>query len=98
MTDACMLDAYHEAAHFVVAYALSGYGEKHPLVQHEITLRREANSVGAVKAEAATEYSERDEVLCLYAGYCAEVRLDPSCAELARQTANYMRASGKVLS
>ena len=84
--------AYHEAGHFVVAYALSNYGEDYGVLHKEITIKPDGESFGQVIYEsnkfAADPKLIRDEAISMYAGYYAEVRYDPAYADTAKKHAD----------
>ena len=89
-SDRIVHTAYHEAGHFVAAYALSNYGEDYLPLQYMITIKPDGESLGKVNLD--DERSDKDPkirrnaLLSLYAGYYAEVRYDPDCADRAEQT------------
>ena len=91
-SDRIVHTAYHEAGHFVAAYALSNYGEDYLPAQYMITIKPDGESLGKVNLD--DERSDKDPkirrnaLLSLYAGYYAEVRYDPDCADRAEQTSD----------
>ena len=49
--------AYHESAHFVVAYAMSGYGESYGLTVARISIEPSHGNLGAVTGETYTSFA-----------------------------------------
>ena len=85
------LTAHHEAAHFVIAEV---FGHE----QLVLTIKPTPGNCGSVSAQDHRFYTEENEdgeiiydkvkaveyVKSLYAGYCAQLKLDPSCEQAAR--------------
>ena len=75
------LIACHEASHYVVAYKL--YGDNHGF-DH-------ASAIECCVASSERNVESREEseklVVFLYAGYFAEIRLDPRCKKMAEKGA-----------